>query len=149
MEACAASATGWDGELVNFVTCGEVTWLSALSCQLERRLFVGHVEEAEAREGVGFEQALLQELLLDLFDLNGLHLAAVWSEFAGGLFAERYQLGFRSSGQEGGEELFFEDGEGAVEFFEGLRSRLSSREQFSLVRRRRAAVSATAVAAGA
>ena len=56
--------------------------------------FVGHVEEAQAREGVGFEEALLQELLLDLFDLDGVHLSAVGSEFAGRLFAEGYKFGF-------------------------------------------------------
>ena len=37
---------------------------------------------------MGFEQALLQELLLDLLDLDGLHLAAVGGEFAVGLGAE-------------------------------------------------------------
>ena len=47
-----------------------------------------HVEEAEAWEGVGFEQALLQELLLDLLDLDRLHLAAAGSEFAVGLRAD-------------------------------------------------------------
>ena len=55
---------------------------------IQRFVLVGHVEEAEARECVGFEQAFLQELLLDLLDLHGLHLAAVGSEFAVGLGAE-------------------------------------------------------------
>src|ERR1035437_6590007 len=84
-----------------------------------RRVFVGHVEEAEAREGVGLEQALLQELLLDLLDLDGLHLAAVRGELAGGLFAESDELVFGRGGEERGEELLFEDGEGAVQVFEG------------------------------
>ena len=56
---------------------------------------MGHVEEAEARAGVGFEQALLQELLLHLLDLDGLHLAAVGGELAGGLFAEGDEFGLR------------------------------------------------------
>ena len=80
---------------------------------------MGHVEEAEAGEAVGFEEAFLEELLLDLFDLDGLHLAAVGGEFAGGLLAEGDELGLRGGGEEGGEEFFFEDGEGAVEVFEG------------------------------
>src|ERR1035437_6541357 len=33
-------------------------------------VFVWHVEEAEARERVGFEQAFLEKLLLDLLDLR-------------------------------------------------------------------------------
>ena len=82
---------------------------------------VGHVEEAEAGQRVGFEQALLQELLLDLLDLNGLHLAAVGGQFAGGLFAQGDELGLGCGGEERGEELLFEDGEGAVESFKGLR----------------------------
>ena len=75
---------------------------------------MGHVEEAEAREGVGFEQALLQELLLDLFDLDGLHLAAVGGEFPVGLGAQSDELVLGCGCKEGGEEFFFEDGEGAV-----------------------------------
>ena len=58
-------------------------------------VFVGHVEEAEARQGVGFEQALLEELLLDLLDLDGLHLAAVGGELAVGLGAEGGEFGLR------------------------------------------------------
>ena len=57
---------------------------------------MGHVEEAEARKCVGFEQALLQELLLDLLDLDGLHLAAIGGELAVGLRAEGGEFGLRA-----------------------------------------------------
>src|SRR6266702_1392127 len=77
-------------------------------------VFVRHVEEAEARQRVRLEQAFLQELLLHLLDLDRLHLAAIGREFARGLLAERDELVFGRRGEQGGEELFFEDREGAV-----------------------------------
>ena len=54
--------------------------------------YVGHVEQAEAREGAGFEQTLVQELLLDLAELDGVHLGAVGSELAVGLRLEVDEL---------------------------------------------------------
>jgi hypothetical protein len=69
---------------------------------------------------VRFQEALVQELLLDLFDLHGLHFATVGGEFANGLFAEGYEFRLGSGSQEGGEELLFEDGEGAVKIFKRL-----------------------------
>ena len=67
---------------------------------------------------MGFEQALLEELLLHLLDLDGLHPAAIGGELAVGLGAQGDQLVLWRGGEESGEELLFKDGEGAVEVFE-------------------------------
>jgi hypothetical protein len=48
---------------------------------------VAHIKKAETGQSTNLEQFLLEKLLLYLFDLDGLHLAAVWCEFSGGLFA--------------------------------------------------------------
>ncbi len=53
---------------------------------------MAHIEEAKAREFACFQHSLLQKLLLHLFDLHGLHLAAVWCEFSSRLFAQCNQL---------------------------------------------------------
>src|ERR1700709_2039163 len=82
-------------------------------------LSVSHVEEAEAGKVAGGHQALVEELLLNLAELDGLHLGAVGSQFAFGLGFEIDEFLLRGGGLEGGEELFFEDGEGAVEVVEG------------------------------
>ena len=67
---------------------------------------------------MGFEQALLQELLLYLLDLDRLHLAAVGGKFAVGLRAQGGELVLGRRGEQCGEELFFEHGEGLrSEFF--------------------------------
>ncbi len=75
---------------------------------------MGHVEEREARERVRFEQALEEELLLDLLDLDCPHATAVGRELAGGLLAQGDERGLGCGGEDGGEELLFEDGEDAV-----------------------------------
>ncbi len=82
-------------------------------------VLVGHVEEAEARQRVGFEQAFLQELLLDLLDLDGLHACRGRGRVRGSAWARRaMSSGFGRGGEECGEKFFFEDGEGAVEVFQ-------------------------------
>ena len=63
-------------------------------------LILPHVEEAESREIVLFEQALVQELLFDLSNLQRLHASAVGSEFLSALFAECSEFGFRTSSQQ-------------------------------------------------
>jgi len=67
---------------------------------------------------MSFQQALLEELLLNLLDLNSLHLAAVGRELTGCLFAESNESIFRSCDEQRGKELLFEDGEGAIQVFE-------------------------------
>ena len=47
---------------------------------------------------VFFEQTLVEELLLDLANLEGLHATAVGGKFLGTLFAEGGELGLRSCG---------------------------------------------------
>src|SRR6201991_877452 len=78
-----------------------------------------HVKQAEAREVACFHQALVEELLLDLAKLRGLHFRAVGGEFALGLRTESYEFFFGCGAEEGGEKFFFEDGEGAIEVVEG------------------------------
>jgi hypothetical protein len=47
-----------------------------------------HVEKTQARELVVLQQALVDELLLDLAKLDGLHAAAMGGQFAGGFSLE-------------------------------------------------------------
>src|ERR1035441_2804337 len=93
-------------------------WPIGSALRVPFAVVVGHVEEAEARQRVGFQQALLQELLLDLLDLDGLHAATIGGERAGSLLAQRDQLGFGGCGQQRGDQLLFEDAQDAVEVFE-------------------------------
>src|SRR5208283_1514842 len=129
LELAAAAAaevrTGGGGAVVSLqvggIACGE---------HRSSLLFVWHVEEAEARQRVGFEQALLEELLLHLPDLDGLHPPAIGGKLARGLFAQRNKLGLWCRGEKRGKELLFEDGEGAVEVFEVQGSRFEVRGRF-------------------
>jgi hypothetical protein len=51
-----------------------------------------HVEQAEAREVVFFQEALVNVLFLELFDLRRGHLAAIRGEVAIGLRADGHDL---------------------------------------------------------
>jgi hypothetical protein len=51
-----------------------------------------HIEQAEAREVVFFQQALVNVLFLELLDLRRGHLAAIRGEVAIGLRADGHDL---------------------------------------------------------
>ena len=85
-------------------------------------LSVGHVEEAEAGDGAGFEETFLQELLLDLADLDRLHLRAVGGQLAVSLFAERDELRLGGGGEDGGGRgcgLWYRIGQGGLRKIKG------------------------------
>ena len=67
---------------------------------------------------MAFEQAFVEELLLDLANLKRLHAASVGGDFLSALLAECGQGPFRCCCDEGIEEFFFEDREVAFEVFE-------------------------------
>ena len=71
---------------------------------------------------VFLEQPLVDELLLDLAQLHGSHAAAVGGEIARGFGFELQQEFFGDVGGQGGEELFFERGEVALQVFEAGRA---------------------------
>ena len=84
---------------------------------------LAHVEEAEAGKVVSDQQLLLNKLLFDLTELYDAHAAAIGSQFAGGVLFEADKQVFRRCCPECGKELFFENGEMALQIFKVNRRR--------------------------
>src|SRR5580700_8682321 len=63
-----------------------------------------HVEQAEARQAVFIQKALVDVLLLQLLDLGRGHFSAVGREFAIGLRADRDDVFIRRGGEQRSEK---------------------------------------------
>src|SRR5215470_4824594 len=86
-------------------------WREPIAQSLKPALM--HIEEAEPGDGVAFEEALANVLLVQLLDLRGHHISAIRSEVAVGFGANVDQVFVWSCGHQYSEELFFEHGQAA------------------------------------
>src|ERR1700730_5239550 len=77
-----------------------------------------HVEQAEPWQVVLFQQPLVDVLLLQLIDLRRRHFAAIRCKFSVSLGAHYYHLFVLRSGEQSGEEFFFEHRPVTLQVFE-------------------------------
>src|SRR6266851_7495506 len=77
-----------------------------------------HVEQAEPWQVVLFQQPLVDVLLLQLIDLRRRHFAAIRCKVAVSLGPNHYHLFILGSGEQSGEEFFFEHSQVTLQVFQ-------------------------------